>query len=167
MDFSRQEYWSGLPFPSPGYLPNSGIEPGSPALQADCLPFESPEKPCVYIRIYIIQVSWISCLCFSDIWILSSGSVKTIMTPSLKASFTSPLPLHLSLICWLPSLPHTHRISFSVSVKSKLLWLSKDFGGHTLIWILALLLAMNFSQNKSEHRGKVESPGNNSDHSNR
>ena len=57
MDFSRQEYWSGLPFPSPGYLPNSGIEPGSPALQADCLPFESPEKPCVYIRIYIIQVS--------------------------------------------------------------------------------------------------------------
>ena len=35
MEFSRQEYWSGLPFPSPGYLPNPGIEPGSPALQAD------------------------------------------------------------------------------------------------------------------------------------
>ena len=33
--FSRQEYWSGLPFPSPGDLPNPGIEPGSPALQAD------------------------------------------------------------------------------------------------------------------------------------
>jgi len=32
MGFSRQEYWSGLPFPSPGDLPNSGIEPGSPAL---------------------------------------------------------------------------------------------------------------------------------------
>ena len=32
MEFSRQEYWSGLPFPSPGDLPNSGIEPGSPAL---------------------------------------------------------------------------------------------------------------------------------------
>ena len=35
MEFSRQEYWSGLPFPSPGDLPNPGIEPESPALQAD------------------------------------------------------------------------------------------------------------------------------------
>ena len=40
--FSRQEYWSGLPFPSPGDLPNPGIEPGSPALQADTLPSEPP-----------------------------------------------------------------------------------------------------------------------------
>ena len=38
--FSRQEYWSGLPFPSPGKLPNSGIKPGSPAFQADSLPTE-------------------------------------------------------------------------------------------------------------------------------
>ena len=37
MGFSRQEYWSGLPFPSPGDLPNPGIEPRSPALQADAL----------------------------------------------------------------------------------------------------------------------------------
>ena len=36
--FSRQEYWSGFPFPSPGDLPDSGIEPRSPALQADSLP---------------------------------------------------------------------------------------------------------------------------------
>ena len=40
--FSRQEYWSGLPFPSPGDLLNPGIEPGSPALQADVLPSEPP-----------------------------------------------------------------------------------------------------------------------------
>ena len=45
MEFSRQEYWSGLPFPSPGDLPNPGIEPGSPALQADTLPSELPGKP--------------------------------------------------------------------------------------------------------------------------
>ena len=45
MGFSRQEYWSGLPFPSPGDLPNSGIEPRSPALQTDALPSEPPEKP--------------------------------------------------------------------------------------------------------------------------
>ena len=38
--FSRQEYWSGLPLPSPGNLPNPGIEPGSPALKADSLPTE-------------------------------------------------------------------------------------------------------------------------------
>ena len=40
MGFSRQEYWSGLPFPSPGDLPNPGIEPGSPPLQADALSSE-------------------------------------------------------------------------------------------------------------------------------
>jgi len=42
MRFSRQEYWSGLPFPSPGDLPNPGIKPWSPALQADFLPTELP-----------------------------------------------------------------------------------------------------------------------------
>ena len=45
MGFSRQEYWSWLPFPSPGDLPNPGIEPGSPALQADTLSSEPPGKP--------------------------------------------------------------------------------------------------------------------------
>ena len=40
MGFSRQQYWSGLPFPSPGDLPNPGIKPRSPALQADSLPTE-------------------------------------------------------------------------------------------------------------------------------
>ena len=42
MGFSRQEYWSGLPFPSPGDLPNPGIEPGSPTLEADALTSEPP-----------------------------------------------------------------------------------------------------------------------------
>ena len=45
MGFSRQEYWSGLPFPSPGDLANPGIKPGSPALQADALSSEPPGKP--------------------------------------------------------------------------------------------------------------------------
>ena len=45
MGFSRQEYWSGLPFPSPGDLPDAGIEPGSPALQVNSLPIELPGKP--------------------------------------------------------------------------------------------------------------------------
>ena len=50
MGFSRQEYWSGLPFPSPGDLPNPGIKPGSPALQTDALPSE----PYIHIHIYIL-----------------------------------------------------------------------------------------------------------------
>ena len=50
MGFSRQEYWSGLPFPSPGDLPNSGIEPGSPSFQADALTSEPPGKPKTQIR---------------------------------------------------------------------------------------------------------------------
>ena len=44
MGFSTQEYWSALPFPSPGDLPNPRMEPGSPVLQADALPSESPGK---------------------------------------------------------------------------------------------------------------------------
>ena len=45
MGFSRQEYWKGLPFPSPEDLLNPEIEPGSPALQTDPLPSEPPGKP--------------------------------------------------------------------------------------------------------------------------
>ena len=45
MGFSRQEYWSGFPFPSPGDLPDPGIEPRSPALRADALTSEPPGKP--------------------------------------------------------------------------------------------------------------------------
>ena len=45
MGFSRQEYWSGLPFPFPGDLPDPGIEPGCPALQIDSLPTELCVSP--------------------------------------------------------------------------------------------------------------------------
>ena len=49
MGFSRQEYWSGLPFPSPGDLPKPGIKPGSPTLEADTLTSEPAGKPiCQY-----------------------------------------------------------------------------------------------------------------------
>ena len=48
MGFSRQEYLSGFPFPSPGDLPDLGIEPGSPALQADSLPTELQKPNTVY-----------------------------------------------------------------------------------------------------------------------
>ena len=47
MGFSRQEYWSGLPFPVPGDISEPGIEPGCPALQTDGLPSEPPGKPMI------------------------------------------------------------------------------------------------------------------------
>ena len=55
MGFSRQEYWSGLPFPSPGDLPNPGIEPRSPALQADALPSEPLDKATELLMIIPVQ----------------------------------------------------------------------------------------------------------------
>ena len=55
----QQECWSGLPFPSPGDLPDPGIEPGSPALQADALPSEPPGKPQKRILILlVILIKW-------------------------------------------------------------------------------------------------------------
>ena len=52
MGFSRQEYWRGLPRPLPGDLPNPGMEPRSPKLQADSLPSEPPGNPTVCHRGY-------------------------------------------------------------------------------------------------------------------
>ena len=52
MEFSRREYCSGFPFPSPGDLPNLRIEPGSPALQADSWPSEPPGRPCLIFHYY-------------------------------------------------------------------------------------------------------------------
>ena len=51
LGFPRQKYWNGLPFPSPGYLPNPGTEPASPALARD-FTAEPPWKP-IYIHIYM------------------------------------------------------------------------------------------------------------------
>ena len=58
MGFSRQEYWSGSSFPSPGDLPNPGIEPGSPALQTDALPSEPLGKQGKIWQNIKIQQSW-------------------------------------------------------------------------------------------------------------
>ena len=58
MEFSRQEYWSQLPFSSPGDLPNLGIEPGSPALQADSLLSEP-----IYMSLFSVQFSSVAQSC--------------------------------------------------------------------------------------------------------
>ena len=70
MGFSRQEYWSGLPFPSPGDLPDAGIEPRSPTSLTDALPSEPPGKSkATYIvangKIFFLSHCWIilHCVC--------------------------------------------------------------------------------------------------------
>ena len=59
MWFPRQEYWSGLPFPSPSELPDPGIKPGSPTLQADSLPSEPPGKPIPEFRPLLFKVGFL------------------------------------------------------------------------------------------------------------
>jgi len=60
MGFSRQEHWSGLPFPSPGDLPDPRSEPGSPALEGDSLLTKPSGKPAKFINInQILVCSWV------------------------------------------------------------------------------------------------------------
>ena len=86
MGFSRQEYWSGLPFPSPGDLPNPGIKLRSPALQADALTSEPPEKPSknnnnnnnkLNICIYYILLHYICTI----LYIIYTSQYKQLQTP--------------------------------------------------------------------------------------
>ena len=58
MEFPRQEYWNGLPFPSPGDLPNPGMEPESPALQADSLPSE-PSGEALVVRNLSVNAEYV------------------------------------------------------------------------------------------------------------
>ena len=62
MGFPRQEYWSGLPFPSPGDLPDPGIEPGSPTLQVDALASEPLGTPLYTLAHWIIMLGLHICL---------------------------------------------------------------------------------------------------------
>ena len=90
MEFSRPEYCRGLPFPPPGDLPNSGIEPTSPSLQADSLPAEPQEKPisCVVIiksHFYYFlgagNTSWKPCGGYCPVTVSSSEELALICPP--------------------------------------------------------------------------------------
>ena len=95
MGFSRQEYWSGLPFPSPGDLPDPGIEPRSPTLQADTLP---SEPPMVHVQTDEKGVVGILCICFQ-------GGVTTHTTQHVWA-WSCILSFSWSLILLSSSSPH-------------------------------------------------------------
>ena len=82
MEFSRPEYWSGQPFPSPGDLPNPGIEPRSPSLQADSLPAEPQGMPSIIaisFKLVLLFHLWASYLHISLFSTQQSAwSVKTL-----------------------------------------------------------------------------------------
>ena len=83
MGFSTQEYWSGLPFPSPGDLPDSGIEPGSPALQADALPSKPPGKPMKVTRL----LHFFFFLTYSKTSLYFSSVLNVSLSPDLNHIF--------------------------------------------------------------------------------
>ena len=82
MGFSRQEYWSGLPFPSPGDLLNSEIKPGSPTLEADALTSEPPRKPpgSLFKKQALFQHNF---------------RLQQIGEEGIKISYARPAPLHV------------------------------------------------------------------------
>ena len=91
--FSRQEYWSGLPFPSPGDLPDPGIKPMSPTLQADSLPSEPPGKSMYHIHdrisVYELRTQWSGIpdsSAFSSFWGPKMPALKIIWHPNVRDS---------------------------------------------------------------------------------
>ena len=109
MQFSRQEYWSGLPFPSPGDLPNPRIEPTSPALKADCLLSESAVKrdldyfgfpsssPLIHLLLGTHRGRrgwrpWGPWFCTASLsqWHLSGRTVNTLESPDWKGGAVVP-----------------------------------------------------------------------------
>ena len=102
MGFSRQEYWSGLPFPSPGDLPNPGIEPMSPALQADSLPTELGRKPIIlpgtlqFLNWLMAEIA-LRCLVVSFLWEGITNTYYILFNPlswSMLYYFHGPFARH-------------------------------------------------------------------------
>ena len=98
MGFSRQEYWSGLPCPPPGGLPNQGIQPRSPLLQLDSLPSEPPGNPMntrvgslsLLQRVVCVCVHTYTAVCFSICSYLHSNSFQSnllIKSGSFKQNY--------------------------------------------------------------------------------
>ena len=100
MGFSRQGYWSGLPLPSPGDLPNPGIELGSPALQANALPSELLGKPELVVWPEATQPRCSGCSVAQSVWLFAT-------------SWTAARQDSLSFTPWTAA--HQASLSFTIS----------------------------------------------------
>ena len=155
MEFSRQEYWRGLAFPSPGYLPDSGIEPGSHALQTDSLPPEPSGSSfllqsniplcfcvcvCVFMHVYIhvymyIYVTPVNCEVTQSCPTLCNPMDCSLPGPSVHGTFQARVLEWVAIsfsicdtyICKYPTL------SFSTH-------LSKDTYVASISWLLEIIL---------------------------
>ena len=98
MKFSKQEYWSGLPFPSPGDLPNPGIAPGSPALQAYALLSEPPGKPLWGdgVLINLIVGITLQYICLSNLHISSVQSLSRVQLFAIPWLAARQAPLSIT-----------------------------------------------------------------------
>ena len=118
MGFSRQECWSGLPFPSPGDLPNLGIEPGSSALQADALTSEPPGKlqnewnlllkttdNQKRIDLYLVPFSSVAQLCLILCNSMASLSITNSQSLLKLISIKSMMPSNHLILCHALLLP--------------------------------------------------------------
>ena len=115
MGFSRKEYWRGLPFPSPGYLPNPGIEPRSPALQVDSLPTELQGKPPSLIAAVTFKLILLAYTCFTMLCQLlphSKVNQLHIYIPCLLDF----LPIQVNTVQYVPISPHQSQSSSSSSL---------------------------------------------------
>ena len=109
MGFSKQEYWSGLSFPSPGDLTHPGIEPASPALQTDSLPTELSGKLVTHQRwtlnervrewVHIQSMAFITAQNQSDVGGTEDLGDQTVWRKGIYLGFP---PQPLPLLCWLP-----------------------------------------------------------------
>ena len=79
MEFSRQEYWSGVPLPSPGDLPNLGIKPRSLALQADVLPSEPPGNIYALVSASFSSFLFLHCFSFFKSSLIQTGKFSQII----------------------------------------------------------------------------------------
>ena len=152
--FSRQEHWSGLPFPSPGDLPDPGIEPGSPALEAEALNSEPPGKPWFssvqslsHVRLFVTP--WITARQASLFITNSRSSLRLASIESVMPSSHLILFLHWHighLLTWGVPLSVSYHFAFSYCSRG-------SQGKNTEVLCHSLLLSKKKIQMCFETRG--------------
>ena len=133
MGFSRQECWSGLPFPSPGDLPNPGIEAGSPAVQADALLFEPPGKhdPELHLKLWRMGRTMI-CKLLLFFFKLSSPLITNRATEWEDHRFGKPSKSQLQHFLWYYACSEFFWISPEYSLEGLILKLKLQYFGHLM-----------------------------------